>query len=63
MTASRVQGSQRIRSNTERDKEKRLGMTAVVEDWHAKNGISFSKWFSYFTLAESLNLGSMETAV
>ena len=36
MTACRVRGSQRIRSNAERGKEKLLGMTAVVEDWHAK---------------------------
>ena len=36
MTASRIRGSQRIRSNAERSKEKLLGMTAVVEDWHAK---------------------------
>jgi len=36
MTASRVRGSQRIRSNAERTKEKLLGTTAIVEDWHAK---------------------------
>ena len=33
MTASRIRGSQRIRSNAERDKQKLL---AVEEDWHAK---------------------------
>lgn len=33
MTASRVRGCQR---NAERNKEKLLGMTSVVEDWHAK---------------------------
>ena len=36
MTASRVRSSQRIRINAERHKEKLLGTTPVVEDWHAK---------------------------
>lgn len=36
MTASRIRGSQRIRSNAEREKEQLLGFIPVVEDWHAK---------------------------
>lgn len=36
MTASRVRGSKRIRSNAERGKEQLGGFVAGVEDWHAK---------------------------
>ena len=36
MTAARVRGCKRIRSNAERGKERLEGFTALVEDWHAK---------------------------
>ena len=36
MTAARIRGSQRVRSNAERGKEKFKGFIPVVEDWHAK---------------------------
>lgn len=35
MMASRIWGSQCIRSNAEREKEKLLGLSPMVEDWHA----------------------------
>lgn len=36
MTASRTRGSQRIRLNAGRGKERLEGLSPVVEDWHAK---------------------------
>jgi len=36
MTAARVRGSQKIRSNAERGKEQLRGFVAMAEDWHAK---------------------------
>ena len=36
MTAARVRGCQRLMSNSEDDIERLEGMTAIVEDWHAK---------------------------
>lgn len=36
MTAERTRGCKRIRSNSERGKERLEGFTAFVEDWHAK---------------------------
>ena len=36
MTAARTRGCKRIRSNVERGKEWLEGLTAVIEDWHAK---------------------------
>lgn len=36
MTAARARGSQRIRSNSERGKDRLEGLQPVVEDWHAK---------------------------
>ena len=36
MTASRIRGSQRIRSNAERGKDQLQGLRPAVEDWHAK---------------------------
>ena len=36
MTAARARGSQRVRSNSERGKDRLEGLQPVVEDWHAK---------------------------
>ncbi len=36
MTAVRTRGSQRIRNNCNTDLERLEGVTALVEDWHAK---------------------------
>lgn len=36
MTASRIRGSQRIRSNAERGKEQLQGFEAFCEDFHGK---------------------------
>lgn len=36
MTAARIRGLQRIRSNAERKKDTYEGFVAVIEDWHAK---------------------------
>ena len=36
MTAVRARGSQRIRCNSERGKDRLEGLQPVVEDWHAK---------------------------
>lgn len=36
MTAARVRSSQRLMSNSETEVERLEGMTALVEDWHAK---------------------------
>ena len=36
MTVSRVRGSQRIRSNAERGKERLQGFVPMTEDWHTK---------------------------
>lgn len=36
MTAARVRGSKRIMSNSETDVDRLEGLTALVEDWHAK---------------------------
>ena len=36
MTAARVRGCQRLMSNSGDDIERLEGMTAFVEDWHAK---------------------------
>lgn len=36
MTAARIRGSQRIRSNSENDVDRLEGLCAVIEDWHAK---------------------------
>ena len=36
MTAARVRGSQRIRSNSDTDIDRLEGVTGAVEDWHAK---------------------------
>lgn len=36
MTAARVRGSKRIRSNSERGKVALEGLEPVVEDWHTK---------------------------
>ena len=36
LTAARIRGSQRIRSNSDSDLERLEGFTAVIEDWHAK---------------------------
>lgn len=36
MTAARVRGCQRLMSNSGDDIERLEGMTAIVEDWHAK---------------------------
>ena len=36
MTAARARGSQRIRTNSERGKDRLEGLKPVCEDWHAK---------------------------
>lgn len=36
MTAARVRGSQRIRSNSERGVDRLQGLVGVAEDWHTK---------------------------
>ena len=36
MTAAQARGSQRVRSNSERGKDRFEGLQPVVEDWHAK---------------------------
>ena len=36
MTVARARGSQRIRKNSERGKERLEGLAPVCEDWHAK---------------------------
>ena len=36
MTVARTRGTQRIRSNAERGKERLEGLVPVIEDWHAK---------------------------
>lgn len=36
MTVARARGSQRIRKNSERAKDRLEGLTPVCEDWHAK---------------------------
>ncbi len=36
LTAKRARGSQGIRSNSERGKERLEGLLPIVEDWHAK---------------------------
>lgn len=36
MTAARVRGSQRLMSNSSTDVDRLEGITALVEDWHAK---------------------------
>ena len=36
MTAARVRGSQRIRSNSERGVDRLQGLVGATEDWHAK---------------------------
>lgn len=36
MTAACARGSQQIRSNSTRGKERLEGLVPVVEDWHAK---------------------------
>ena len=36
LTAARIRGSQTITSNSERGIDRLEGVTAVVEDWHAK---------------------------
>ena len=36
MTAAWARGSQRVRSNSERGKDRLEGLQPVVEDWHAK---------------------------
>ena len=36
MTAARIRGSQRIRSNSENDLDCLEGLNAVIKDWHAK---------------------------
>ena len=36
MTAARARGSQRIRKNSERGRDRLEGLKPVCEDWHAK---------------------------
>lgn len=36
LTAARARGSQQIRCNSERGKDRLEGLQPVVEDWHAK---------------------------
>jgi len=36
MTAARIRGSQRVMSNSESDVGRLEGVTAFIEDWHAK---------------------------
>ena len=36
MTVARTRGSQRIRSNANREKQRLKGFTPLIEDWHAK---------------------------
>ena len=36
LTATRVRGSQRVRSNSQRGCDRLEGLAPVVEDWHAK---------------------------
>lgn len=36
LTAARARGSQRIRNNSERGRERLEGLTPVCEDWHSK---------------------------
>ncbi len=36
MTAARIRGSKRVMSNSETDLDRLEGLSALVEDWHAK---------------------------
>lgn len=36
LTAARVRGSQRVRSNSQRGIHRLEGLVPVIEDWHAK---------------------------
>ena len=36
LTAARIRGSKRVRSNSERGRDWLEGLMPVIEDWHAK---------------------------
>ena len=40
LTDERVRGSQKVRSNSERGKERLEGLQPVVEDWHSRVALS-----------------------
>ena len=53
LTAKRARGSQHIRSNSLRGKDRIEGLKPVIEEWHAKVcllGISLFYLFSHMTL-------------
>ncbi len=60
MTAARIRGSKRVMSNSETDLDRLEGLSALVEDWHAKViFLEVRQYLVYLTvlpLFNSLNL-------